>query len=682
MVDQARALGTRQWAISGGEPMLRDDFAELFDYVTAKATAWTLNTNGTLITPETARLLRRKGGKMVAVYGATAEVYDHVTRSPGGFEALLQGLHYLKEAGAGFIVQLIPMRDNWRQWDEMIAFAKQWSPHWRVGAPWLYKSACGDERRNAEIERQRLEAAEVVDLDWPDMGAGGGDMEGEEQGGAHPQPATGDDRLYAACIAARRDVHVDPYGGLSFCGFVTDPALRYDLRSGASVAAATAAGRDAPEGGGVIGAAAAAGRDARECGGLVEAAAGGMPTGAAAGGIPPGAVRAAWDEFIPALADVVRGGEEYREGCAVCELRDECRWCDVYGYLEHGRHGARVEHLCAVARETAAFKDTWTRDHRRFFEIAGITVQVESDLPFAADTFDPKFASFSRDRAGSSDREGARGDTVVLRHHFSLPYEESRGDGYESGGVHWQEVYRRPPWAIYRAGTRWIYEGISPDADDPSLHRVASFNAEHTRGELYDPPHYEEIWRSGGLGSLSLFPSDQIWLARVLADREACYLHSGAVALTDENGGRHGLLFVGHSDAGKSTTMKLLQDALGERVEILCDDRNIVRRWEEKGFWVHGTWSHGDVSEVSGEGAPLRAILFLEQSPANELVRLTDRMEVWRRLLATLIRPVVTGAWWQKSMDVLERVVEEVPCYTMRFDRSGAIVPRLEELAR
>jgi len=35
VVDQARALGTGEWAISGGEPMLREDFAELFDYVTA-----------------------------------------------------------------------------------------------------------------------------------------------------------------------------------------------------------------------------------------------------------------------------------------------------------------------------------------------------------------------------------------------------------------------------------------------------------------------------------------------------------------------------------------------------------------------------------------------------------------------------------------------------------------------
>ena len=61
----------------------------------------------------------------------------------------------------------------------------------------------------------------------------------------------------------------------------------------------------------------------------------------------------------------------------------------------------------------------------------------------------------------------------------------------------------------------------------------------------------------------------------------------------------------------------------------------------------------------------------------NEIVPLTDRKEIWQRLLATLIRPMVTAEWWQKELDVLERIVAEVPCYKMHFDKSGAIVPRV-----
>jgi MoaA/NifB/PqqE/SkfB family radical SAM enzyme len=82
IVDQARAMGCQAWSISGGEPMLRPDFSEIFDYITRKAVSYKLNTNGTLITPEIARLLTRRGDKMVALYGATADVHDHVPAPP------------------------------------------------------------------------------------------------------------------------------------------------------------------------------------------------------------------------------------------------------------------------------------------------------------------------------------------------------------------------------------------------------------------------------------------------------------------------------------------------------------------------------------------------------------------------------------------------------------------------
>ncbi len=66
----------------------------------------------------------------------------------------------------------------------------------------------------------------------------------------------------------------------------------------------------------------------------------------------------------------------------------------------------------------------------------------------------------------------------------------------------------------------------------------------------------------------------------------------------------------------------------------------------------------------------------------NELLPLEDRMEAWRRLLATIVKPLETADWWRKEMDVLERLIAEVPCYRMRFDRSGGIVRELDELVR
>lgn len=298
--------------------------------------------------------------------------------------------------------------------------------------------------------------------------------------------------------------------------------------------------------------------------------------------------------------------------------------------------------------------------HVRYYQIAGITIQVESDLPITDSTFAGKFARFQVEAPGD--------DVAVIRHHFGIPDLRGKDLG--------KEVYRRPPWAIYRGERSWFYLGIAPEPDDPTLHCFAVFSMDHSNVHIYNGDRYEKVWRNGGLASLTMFPTDQIILARLLADREACLLHSGGLTIDGQ-----GLLFVGHSEAGKSTTMQLVRRSLSDRAEILCDDRNVVRRWPEA-FRLHGTWSHGDVAEVSPASGPLRALLFLEQHERNEIVRLDDPRVVWQRLLATLIKPFVTAQWWQKEMDIVEQMVAEVPCYTMRFDRSGAIVTALERLVR
>jgi hypothetical protein len=298
-------------------------------------------------------------------------------------------------------------------------------------------------------------------------------------------------------------------------------------------------------------------------------------------------------------------------------------------------------------------------NNRRYFRIAGITVCVESDLDFNEIKFKPELARFAVDGPGD--------DNVLLRHHFKQP----NMSGQDLG----MELYHKASWKISRNAERgtWFYH-FGED-------RIAVFAADHTYATIYSPTRDAEWIRTDGWHSLSLFPSDQIWLAPLLADRRAFLLHSAGVIL---NG--LGLLFVGHSSAGKSTMVTLLKNAAicdndraSLRVEVLCDDRNIARRWPDD-WRVHGTWSHGDVEDVSSSSAPLRAILFLQQETRNEIVPLNDRREIWKRLLATLIKPVVTAEWWRKEIDVLEQIVNDVPCYTMHFDKSGAIVDRLATL--
>ena len=472
IVDEARKMGCREWNISGGEPMLRPDFMEIFDYVTTKSALYSINTNGTLITPRIARLLKRKGTKMIALYGADAKIHDHITRNPGSFDAAMRGFAYLKEAGAGFIVQLIPMRDNYHQFDEMVRLAQSLSQYWRIGAAWLHMSADGDRERNQEILRQRLDPEDVVELDRPDF-SNEIVMKGQKKKLCCHEGK--EDFIFASCIASRRDFHVDPYGKMSFCCFIKDKAMRYDLKEGSF----------------------------NEC----------------------------WEKFIPLLADKVRGGKEYRQNCGSCSNRSMCRWCPAYGYLEHGRFSAKIDYLCDVARENRKLKENLWKNHRKYYQIAGITIQVDSDLPITDSTFHPKFKSFEANGPGE--------DNIILRHRFFLP------DLNEQDL--WNKVCHGESMKVYRNGNSWIYKNIRTSFADEQLYKVISvFNHGHTKGTIYSEK--DEYFRKGGMESLSFFSTDQILLARVLADRKGCIVHSSGAAFEGK-----GFLFVGRSGAGKST---------------------------------------------------------------------------------------------------------------------------------
>ncbi len=287
---------------------------------------------------------------------------------------------------------------------------------------------------------------------------------------------------------------------------------------------------------------------------------------------------------------------------------------------------------------------------QRFYSIAGLTINLESDIAITDDTFNKKFKPFRVNAPAP--------DMITIRHLSSLIFpviDESC-----------RLVYKKSPWAIYQKENYWVYLGIQGEVRESDLWTVGVFDKTHTRGIIYHRDNTQLL--RGNNHSLTLFPTDQILLARVLADRQACYLHAAGMILHGQ-----GILFVGHSEAGKSTTVSMLK---GEG-EILCDDRIIVRHWPD-GVKIHGTWSHGDIPDVSNSSAPLRAIFFLEKSYENTIEPI-NRQAVIRMLPLYVVKPLVTADWWEKILDLIHLISQEVPVYRLKLDRSGKVRELLNE---
>jgi hypothetical protein len=328
---------------------------------------------------------------------------------------------------------------------------------------------------------------------------------------------------------------------------------------------------------------------------------------------------------------------------------------------------------------------TQARDHR-YYQIAGITIRLETDLLITDTTFHHKFKHFEVHEPGT--------DNITIRHHFFIPDLSN----WEIG----EEVYYKPPWAIYSNSSCWFYLGIggngggiikdlwpgiqrrlhqrlrqkskevgsisSGSVIEGNIHQLTVCDRDYNNIRIYNKS--KRAFHRGNLHSLTFFPTDQILLARILTAREGCYIHASGVVLDGK-----GILFVGHSDAGKSTMVRMLQD----KAKILCDDRIIVRRWPN-GFRIHGTWSHGDVADVSADAAPLKAILFLKQDRENRLISLDSKRDIIGMLLACLIKPLVTADWWEEMLALVDHMAHEVPCYSFHFTKDGAAVDLLRHL--
>jgi len=123
---QLAEAGTLWLLLTGGEPLLRPDFDEI--YLAAKRAGFiiTLFTNGTLITPRLADLLAewRPFQVEITLYGLTQATYERVTGIPGSHKRCMTGIELLKERGIPFNLKTIAMTLNVHELEGMKAFAE------------------------------------------------------------------------------------------------------------------------------------------------------------------------------------------------------------------------------------------------------------------------------------------------------------------------------------------------------------------------------------------------------------------------------------------------------------------------------------------------------------------------------------------------------------------------------
>lgn len=299
IADQAVQLGALWCLITGGEPLLRDDFCDVYLTLKRKGLLVSVFTNASLISEEHVRLFKRYPPRdvEVSVYGVTEETYEKVTRRPGSFAAFMRGLDRLLESGVRVRLKAMALRSNVHELPEITRFCRERTKDYFRFDPLLHLRFDGNTARNEEIRAERLSPEEIVAIERTD-GERFAALEKECDKLIMPEFAdTGCDHLFH-CGAGNGSFNISYDGLFRLCSSLWHKDCVYNLRKGT--------------------------------------------------------LAQAWHNFVPRVRDMRSSRREFLEKCRVCPLINLCLWCPAHSHLETGEMDSWVEYFCKVAHARAS----------------------------------------------------------------------------------------------------------------------------------------------------------------------------------------------------------------------------------------------------------------------------------------------------------------------------------------
>ncbi len=295
---QAVDLGTLWCLLTGGEPLLRNDFETIYIGLKKAGLLVSVFTNATCVQPAHIDLFRTYPPRdiEVSVYGVTPQTVEAVTRVPGAHTRFLAGLTRLREGGIPVRLKSVLMQSNVHEHAEIARFCRQYTKDYYRFDPYLNLRFDRDPVRNQGILAERLTAEQIVTVERADperikaLCKGADALTGEHSTGFQC-----DQRFQ--CGAGQDGFTVGADGLLRLCSSLWADGTTYDLRGGS--------------------------------------------------------VADAWNRFIPQIRNQRSTNTTILDTCHVCPMVNLCMWCPANAHLETGDADAFVPGFCALAHKRA-----------------------------------------------------------------------------------------------------------------------------------------------------------------------------------------------------------------------------------------------------------------------------------------------------------------------------------------
>ncbi len=234
LIDALAASGVLFLTITGGDPMLRPDFIEIYRHAVRSGLLVAVFCNGSLVTDEIVSTFVEYPPRAVEVtlYGASQETFEAVTQTPGSYTACMRGVERLRQGKVRLRLKTMVLTVNqadlttlWQQADEMdVQFRHDCSiipalPNGDNGS----RSNVGDSLRDTLRFRLAPEQAAAADMSIAKV------REKLEERVCIATPAEPSTKLYR-CGAGKSSCHITPYGKMQPCLITLQPS--FDITDG------------------------------------------------------------------------------------------------------------------------------------------------------------------------------------------------------------------------------------------------------------------------------------------------------------------------------------------------------------------------------------------------------------------------------------------------------------------
>lgn len=227
IMSQVREAGTLPLLLTGGEPTLRPDFAELYLNAAQQGFLISINTNGSLLNEEHFRAFAKQKPLRcnVSLYGMSPETYEALCGNGAAYEKVIGNIRRLRELGVTVKINFTSTSYNHKDIPKILEFSKE------IGSIVQFVSYMFPPVRSAKpcaqpFQRYTPQEAAEKSIDWIRLSSAPEAFAAECRKHASMPPTRMDECPYegdpgSRCRAGRCSYWVTYQGKLLPCGMIS-----------------------------------------------------------------------------------------------------------------------------------------------------------------------------------------------------------------------------------------------------------------------------------------------------------------------------------------------------------------------------------------------------------------------------------------------------------------------------